>query len=313
LIHLPASVSGELRLEKRRAGVVTEVRAFHNLVMTGPFNQLIADLRGDNAWQNAQYLFLGTGDSEPTPTDSGLEQRSGLAGKLASSQAFTNWVDPPNGERWADVTLQYDFAVGEATGEWAEIGAAADAGYVAPYNRALIRDENGAPTSLVVLSDEALTVYLTLRLIDGVRFPVRGATTYRGQTVGFTLTPLNSHYWTENSDNPWQSGYAHRVMQVLNTGGGALSFTTPPWPASNPDSTASPSVSLNHDHASRTTTAEVSIRDSAEDVAIGGLGFGPTSSVDDRIYELIFDDPLIKPAYDTLTFQASITFYREDD
>ena len=312
MIHLPASVSGELRLEKRRAGVVTEVRAFHNLVMTGPFNQLIADLRGDNAWQNAQYLFLGTGDSEPTPTDSGLEQRSGLAGKLASSQTFTNWVDPPNGERWADVTLQYDFAVGEATGEWAEIGAADDADYSTPYNRSLIRDENGVPTSLVVLSDEALTVYLTLRLIDGVRFPVRGATTYRGQTIGFTLTPLNSDYWA-GSGNPWQSGYAHRVVQVLDTGGGPLSFTTPPWPASNPDSSASPQVSLAHDLANRTTTASVTVRDSASDLLIGGLGFGPTSSVDDRIYELIFDDPLIKPAYDTLTFQAAITFTREDD
>ena len=313
MIHLPASVSGELRLEKRRAGVVTEVRAFHNLVMTGPFNQLIADLRGDNAWQNAQYLFLGTGDSEPTPTDSGLEQRSGLAGKLASSQAFTNWVDPPNGERWADVTLQYDFAVGEATGEWAEIGAAADAGYTAPYNRALIRDENGVPTSLVVMSYEALTVYLTLRLREGLGFPVRGSTTYRGQAIGFTLTPLDSRYWSDDAYSPWQSGYAHRVVELLNAGGGDLSFTTPPWPASNPDSSASPSVSLAHDLASRTTTASVSLRDSASDVEIHGIAFGPTGSIADWIYRLDFDAPLVKPAYDTLTFQASITFTREDD
>lgn len=313
MIHLSANVSGKLRLEKRRGGVITQVSRFPNLVMSGPFNELISDLRGDNAWQNAQYLFLGTGDSEPTPSDSGLEARSGLAGKLATSQTFANFTDGPTGLRQADVTLRYDFAEGEATGEWTEIGAADDADYTTPYNRALVRDENAVPTSLVVMSDESLTVYLTLRLIDGVRFPMRGSTVYQGQEVGFTLTPLLSRYWTDDAYSPWQSGYAHKVMQVLNTGGGALSFTTPPWPASNPDSSASPSVSLSHDLAGRTTTAEVTIRDSSEDLLIGGLGFGPTTSSADRIYHLEFDEPLIKPAYDTLTFEASITFTREDD
>ncbi|MCL7941223.1 hypothetical protein M8009_13095 [Halomonas sp. ATCH28] len=313
MIALPAHVSGEFRLETRRGGIVTQSRTFANLVMTQPFSQLIASLRGDNAWQMARYLYLGTGDSEPTKDDPGLEQRSGLAGKLVSGQTFSNWIDPPNGERWADVTLQFDYAVGEATGEWAEIGAAADDAYAEPYNRSLIRDENGAPTSLVVMSDEALTVYLTLRLREGIGFPVRGSTDYLGQTVGFTLTPLDSRYWSDDDYSPWQSGYAHQVMQVLDTGGGALAFTTPPWPASNPDSSASPSVSLSHDLASRTTTASVTIRDSSEDLLIGGLAFGSTTNAADRIYRLEFDEPLVKPAWDTLTFQASITFTRSED
>ena len=226
MIHLPADVSGEFRLEKHRGGIVTEVRSFANVVMDAPFNQLIADLRGSNAWQAAQYLYLGTGDSEPTPDDPGLEQRSSLPAKLASSHVFSNWIDAPYGERWADVTLQFDYAVGEATGEWAEIGAAADAGYAAPYNRALIRDENGAPTSLVVMSDEALTVYLTLRLREGLGFPGRGSTVYRGKTIGFSLTPVNSRYWSNDGYNPWQSGYCHKVIRPLNAGGGTISFQT---------------------------------------------------------------------------------------
>ena len=91
--------------------------------------------------------------------------------------------------------------------------------------------------------------------------------------------------------------------------------TRKPWPYEPGDApvTIYPQQTYTHLLAERQTQVDFTLQDTNTDVEIHGVEFSPTSSAGDRIYALMFDAPLVKPAYDTLTFQASITFTREDD
>lgn len=139
--------------------------AFDNLVLDRGWEALLDRTSGSDGAMVPTWLHFGTGDSDPDPADGGLEARANGSAKQAASQIYGGFVDVSTLTMYSEVVVRFDYAAGELTGDdWTELGLSYDQAYAEPYNRALIRDENGAPVPLVVLSDEPVTVYVRLRL-----------------------------------------------------------------------------------------------------------------------------------------------------
>jgi len=127
------------------------------------FDNIVLDsgLRRLSAGDAAEFLAVGSGNSTPVVTQTGLDAllattnvKSGfLSGRqLATSPIYT----------WMRST--YRFAVGAAKGNIAEVGLGWFAGTSNNmFNRALIRDINGNPVVITVLEDEILDVLVELR------------------------------------------------------------------------------------------------------------------------------------------------------
>ncbi len=139
-------------------------RRFDNLVLDAGWLSLLNRMNDVDGAMVPTWLHFGTGDSDPEPGDIGLEQRSTGTAKAETSREYRGLVDAGNLTAYSEVVVRFDYAAGELTGEWAELGLSYDEGYGEPYNRALVRDENGEPTSLIVMSYQPVTVYARLRL-----------------------------------------------------------------------------------------------------------------------------------------------------
>lgn len=309
MLEIGLGVSGRFTLEKRVGDTITERRSWHNVVLDSAFNNLVAALHGTDAYTVAQYLFFGTGTTEPTRIDTGLEVRGGLPGKAVAGITTTGYLDGIKGDRFADVVLRYSFGAGEAQGVWTELGTASDAEYTLPFNRALIRDENGYPTPLRVTSEESLTVYLELRLREAIGYPMRTSFILPdGSETKATVTPLDASAYTHTgTGNVWRAGFANRHGKLLNASREELTYLTLPWPYDPPESTIKPVVSYEHNVNTRTTRMNFYLGASNSEVWVDGIGFGPGT---DWIYRMMFDEPFSKPFLQSLEFAATIQFYR---
>lgn len=140
-------------------------RRFDNLVLDRGWGSLASRSDGPDGSMVPRWLSFGTGDSDPHPSDSGLEQRMAASEKEATSVAYGGLINATVFDAYSEAVVRFDYAAGELTGDnWTELGLAYGSGYSEPYNRALIRDESRVPVPLVVLSDEPVTVYVRLRL-----------------------------------------------------------------------------------------------------------------------------------------------------
>lgn len=174
----PFGVFGRVQvIRSNKAGEVIQSLEFDNAVLDSGLAELfrrwcssgMSWTAGTTPMNLARYLFLGTGATEPTTGDTGLENRSGtLAGKLQTNNTeahdWGNTIDFNND--YYDIWYQFRFGYGEgeAEGVWTEVGLG-DENYSHPLTRALFRDENGQPISLTILSDEYLTVFYTITFI----------------------------------------------------------------------------------------------------------------------------------------------------
>lgn len=126
---------------------------FPNLITNGGMDRI------GSANGAAAYCQVGTGTTTPAFTD------SALATFLASSNTQVGGsgsivAGPP---RYASYVSGRRFAAGVATGTLAEVGFGwASSGSL--YNRALIRDGAGNPTTITILAGEVLDVYLETRV-----------------------------------------------------------------------------------------------------------------------------------------------------
>lgn len=145
------------------AGNVRRSHDFKNAVLDAGVADLIGyihDNLADSSLEDlTNYLFLGTGTTQPSVNDGGLESRSGsLAGKYRNSwiPVSTN-VDTLSNACRDEWKLEFRYGEGEAEGVWTELGLA-DQNYSYPLTRSLIKDDQGNPVSLTVLNDEFLSV-----------------------------------------------------------------------------------------------------------------------------------------------------------
>lgn len=168
-------ISGHFRLEARNA-------EHHNIMRVREFDNLIVN-QGLDAYGicNDRYLLnnchVGTGMAEPSVTDVGL----GVPLATTSGLQETNHIAPVAPDWISSRVNRYRFAVGAATGNISEVGIGGENYF---WSRALVLDEQGAPSPITVLSNEYLDVIYTLRLhpvLDDVAFSFElGGVTYNG-------------------------------------------------------------------------------------------------------------------------------------
>lgn len=198
------SLSGHIRIEKRGSdGEVNYRSEFNNLVLDVGWSNLISRTSG----LVPQYLALGTGTTEPVPTDTGLEAVSPTL-PLKQRSALSYGGSDPSIEM-ASAMQTFEYAQGEAEGVWTELGLSFDSAYSSPYNRSLVRDDQGNPISLTILSDEYLTVYVEIRMYISTD-PVTGTLDYNGTTHNWSAR-INPGKLTQNDDNTqgnniWKNG-----------------------------------------------------------------------------------------------------------
>lgn len=197
---LGVGLSGHFRVVKtKRTGEKTLDLSFNNLVLDVGWDNLSSEKiantsnpGGSFAYWNPKHLFLGTGTTEPSPTDTGLQSVSAtLPGKEGS---FANSYDNLN--KTADVDCTFSYGEGEAEGVWTELGLSFDSAYSKPYNRSLFRDGAGNPISITVLSDEYLTIYVNIRAYFN-DITSAGTFTYNGSAVGYSVK------WARDGISAW--------------------------------------------------------------------------------------------------------------
>lgn len=293
--------SGRISMTKRKGGRVTEDRTFNNVMLHYGVTELLRAMEVDSSynppWELARYVFLGTDDTPASRNNPGLLARSGMPGKENHSESFRTLNDTQNMNRFAEVTLYFNYPAGEATGTWYEVGLANTSDYSdIAINRALIRDENGVPNPLVVRAEESLDVGITLRMTVGVQEPVNQETYFNLElgTKKYTLRALNSDYWSGgNSKNVWLGGSPIKRIVALDASGDPISIAGG-WTGSG--NTTNTSINYTYDIPGRLMRADIEIPFGDNDEEIHGFAFGPSTHPEDWMFEAMFDVPLIKPA-----------------
>lgn len=134
-------------------GVPTkETGWFHNLVLDTGLKQLSV---GDAI----SYCFVGTGNSEPKPEQTGLDNHLAETAKVLR---IDQGRDVQSSEPFYWIRKVYRYDEGVAAGNLAEVGT----GWVrgSCFNRTLIKDALGNPTTITILEDEFLDVVVEFRV-----------------------------------------------------------------------------------------------------------------------------------------------------
>lgn len=292
--------TGHFRIEKRRHdGTLTWETEFNNLVLDIGFSNLM-DRLGDTDDINPEYLYLGTGTSEPSRADTGLESVSGtLPGKKwAISTPVGNYN--PGVEIYSQVDMQFDYSEGEAEGVWTELGLAFGSTYSLPYNRSLIRDDVGNAISLTVLSDEFLTVYVSLRM-HAPASPVAGSTTLNGSPIGFSLE--TNEGFTNDSPRVFHKSFWVGNFPVHSVG----YFSPGDYPGSFNLFSSSTRTLLPAEGVSWDV-----VINPGSSIDIEALTFIMAVGSSQRCFDIRFDSPINKPADHKMTLTCSLKFYRAD-
>lgn len=215
-VGIGLDVEGHIKVEKWAKGGPVEVREFPNVVLNVGWENMKTRFTVDPV--NPRYLYLGTGTTEPKATDTGLQAiGSSLGSKFRFSESFGGNAS----QRRFDVTIRFDYGEGEAQGTWTELGLAYGETYTQPFNRALFRDQNGAPQAITVLSDEFLRVFVTLHLFvifdsdqvfhwnfNGVPATSEFTPGIKNNTEGWLPIAVNGAYnfWSKWPRTPYHSG-----------------------------------------------------------------------------------------------------------
>lgn len=141
-----------------------KARTFSNLVLEKGWRSLVSRGSSGSGEMVPKWLYFGTGETEPSHDDEALEQVAQHTGKEAASIEYGGFVNASDRTAYSEAIARFDYGPGEITGEWTELGLFYDSDRQEPYNRALVRDENGVPVPLLVLSDQPVTVYVRLRI-----------------------------------------------------------------------------------------------------------------------------------------------------
>lgn len=214
-------VAGEFRVVVKRADGSTKIDTGYqkNLIL----NQGLDFFGGGNGSDMMAYCVIGSGNSQPSYTQNKLD--TALAGINGSDVSTKYDYDAArDGSLYKTNRVRKYSFTGLNNVNVSELGLASIYSNATTYflcTRALIKDSNGNPTTITVLSGEQLDIYYklwavydttdktgTLNLLDGVggsvayNWKLRLAyvtdmTAYKN--VGFVLGPPTSRYCTFNT------------------------------------------------------------------------------------------------------------------
>lgn len=177
----------KLSVVRSDGSIARETPWFDNVITNGGL-----DLYGTNP-SLIQYCHVGTGSTVPAVTDTGLTTWLASTNTTTTGSAVANGTSP----YMAYTQVTYRFPAGTATGNLSEVGVGAASGNTSMFSHALILDGGGSPTTITVLSTEALDVTYQIQnyppLVD-----VGGSVTLSGTTYTTNMRSANAGgagYW----------------------------------------------------------------------------------------------------------------------
>lgn len=167
---------------------------FPNLILDQGLNR-IGTNAGDPSANYPKFLttvYVGSGSTAPAVTDTSLQTFVAASTTIqSSSDTFTS--GPP---AYSSAFVTYRFATGVAAGNLSEVGVGWG-GLSGLFSRSLIKDGSGNPTTITVLSTEALDITYEFRV-----YPpgdATGSITISGTSYSYTIRPQqisSPNYWT---------------------------------------------------------------------------------------------------------------------
>ncbi len=157
MVNIRNEIGATFKMRAFKADGVTtkETEEFHNLVLDTGLQRM-----GVGAWGNR--CLVGTGSSAPAISQTQLDSFLADTNSIQSSDTSMNTTTKPY---YYSIQRTYRFGEGVAAGNLTEVGLGwAESGQNPCWNRALIKDSNGVPTTLTVLSDEFLDVTVEIRI-----------------------------------------------------------------------------------------------------------------------------------------------------
>lgn len=180
-MDLKFGIRGRYRIEAVAADGSRRLLAdwFKNLITNVGLDQIAAA----STWMSNCYV--GAGNTAPAFTD------TSLVSQVASTSTILTTTQTAAGSSpyFGTTTNVYQFAIGVATGNLSEVGVGASG--TALFSRALILDGGGSPTTITVLSSEALNVTYAFEVFVPLS-DVTGSITINGTSYGYTVRAANS-------------------------------------------------------------------------------------------------------------------------
>ena len=236
----PGSISGhfDLKVYDAYTGKLTNSRSFPNLIT----NQgLIAYCGGGNIGDFVYdiYACVGNGTSTPTPEDTTLASHLKNSNKV-SSGTWKSLIAPTAPDWISGVSCTVRFNAGTFDGTTiTEIGITNGKSNNPVWCRALILDEQGQPSAIVVLANEYLDVTYTLYYhpklddtefqfqMDGVTYNCIARTAFVSSQAFYLNYPLMGPYFSFGAVYNTQT-LGDVTGEPVYSSGGRITLNIPP-------------------------------------------------------------------------------------
>ena len=293
MLEFKLQVAGHIEIYSDKRGKLAE---FDNIFLDQGLNALATTTMPGHIW-------IGSGSAEPLPSNTQLVNfvaRSSSSSPRIPSSFGVNGSAPYYA--WERIGVRFD-PLGVNV-NLSEIGLGTN---TVLYTRALIKDANGVPTTLTILSDEILDISYTVR----VYAPTTDAT---GQiTLGGNIG--GTYNWIARASRVTSSGYGNQIgwatsRRATNIGSVEV-WTGPIGSITQSPSGSSASVShLSVPYEQNSLTAKSEIRAvTTQGNLVNGirsirlcLGWGD--------YQIQFDPVIPKTDLDTLSLFFAVTYGR---
>lgn len=295
------TIAGRYRIDAVNAetGAVRELAPwFDNLILDAGLNRIgIGGVTG--------LCSVGSGATAPVETDTGLVSTVASTSTINTQSTGTQGSAPYFG--WFRQT--YRFAAGAAAGNLAEVGVGWTVGSL--FSRSLIKDTNGNPTTITVLSNEFLDVTYELRIYppasDATFTCVVGGVTHNCVLRAADVTYLYSWYPDIRTSAATFGNVAAGGSQAVRIYNGPLGTTVQRPSGTGAYATAVAKNAYANNSYTITGTATF-------DLNTGNLAGGVTSMVIDSVigtYQCSFSPAIDKTASKTMALNFSITWARK--
>ena len=276
--------------------------------LTPWFNNLITDqglnrLGTGGIHSNGAFCMAGTGSAPPATTDTALASQLAVTSTVLSTTNSGRASAPYYGS----ITLVYRFAAGSATGNLTELGI----GYTSTevFSRTLIKDGSGNPTTITVLSTEALDVTYELRLYppaaDVVHSTVISGVTYTGviRASGVTSFVVNGD-WAPSTSMSTLLARGGRAPEAYSGAIGAVTGSP-----SGSSATINDCVTAAYSNNSYQRTGTTTVGLSQGNLA-GGITAIRILTSAMGAYQISFSPAIPKDATKVLTFGLTLSWAR---
>lgn len=258
--------------------------------------------------QCATVCSVGTGNSEPVVTQTALD--SLLASTSTVNSQVPNIASTPPYYGFNRKTFR--FPLGGVVGTIAEVGVGWGTGLL---SRSLIKDSNGAPTTITLLPDEVLDVTYELRLyaptVDRVESLVINGTTHTVTTRAIGVTDL---FWSGYYLDGYIGGQVKATREYFgyfNASYGLVPVTSSLIPGNSEGAFAILTSGLFNDgYTGNKTVTGGQVLGLNDANLTGGIGRVEVRTVNLGVYQMHFSPAIPKTPSHTLRLNIAVSWDR---